>query len=148
MSPAPSRSPATHASPAVAPIAAGPTPGTSPGRTNSRSAKPAAGKEKSTSPNSPTTGTAKTPSAPAHTNLVPLSSISVTGGTLELPSNGTYQRVLKTATASVSVTGGKIDLSDNKMIVSAGAGNSTWNGSAYDGIAGLVAGGYNGGTND
>jgi hypothetical protein len=67
----------------------------------------------------------------------------VTGGTLELATGGGNMRVIKTS--SVAVTGGKIDLRDNKMIVTGGAGASTWTGSAYGGAAGLVQAGYNGG---
>jgi hypothetical protein len=48
-------------------------------------------------------------------------------------------------TASVAVTGGNIDVTDNKMIVVGGAPGSSWNGSAYGGVAGTVAAGYNGG---
>jgi hypothetical protein len=50
---------------------------------------------------------------------------------------------------AVSVSGtGKINLSNNKAIVTGGAAGSTWNGSAYGGVAGLVQSGYNGGSND
>lgn len=45
---------------------------------------------------------------------------------------------------SVSPAGGKIDLKDNRMIFhNQGAG--TWDGSAYDGVSGLIQRGYNGG---
>ena len=82
------------------------------------------------------------------TSLTTSSSVSASNNALiQLPSNGTYQKVIKTG--SVSVTGtAKIDLSDNKMIVSGGAAGSTWNGTSYSGVAGLVASGYNGGTQD
>ena len=43
--------------------------------------------------------------------------------------------------------GGKIDLRDNKLIVS-GATAGSWDGSAYTGVTGLIASGYNGGTQD
>src|SRR5439155_7627431 len=65
------------------------------------------------------------------------------GATLQLAPNGT--RVIKTGTLTVSSSGGKLDVTDNKLIVTGGAAGSSWNGTAYAGIAGLVQKGYNGG---
>ena len=79
-------------------------------------------------------------------NLTTSSAINITAGTMKLASNGTNMRVIKTP--SLSITGGKLNLTDNKLIVTGGAAGSTWNGGAYDGVAGLVASGYNGGTQD
>jgi fibronectin-binding autotransporter adhesin len=73
-------------------------------------------------------------------NLTSSSSVVVSGGRLELTSNGTYLRMLRTP--SVSVTGGDIDIQDNKLITQTPAG--TWNGSSYTDVAGLVATGRNG----
>src|SRR5439155_1993839 len=76
-------------------------------------------------------------------NLTNSSAVNVTGGSLKLASDGSFQRVIKVP--SVSVTGGNIDLQDNKMIVVGGAAGSSWNGTAYAGVAGLVQSGYAGG---
>jgi autotransporter-associated beta strand protein len=74
-------------------------------------------------------------------NLTTSSNVAVSGtGTLLLPSNGNNNRVVKTG--NVSVTGsGKINIDDNKLILTAQA-VGTWNGSAYDGVTGLIAAGY------
>jgi hypothetical protein len=73
-------------------------------------------------------------------NLTTTANVSVTGGTLQLPSNGTFNRVIRAGT--VAVTGsGKINIDNNKMILTA-QGVGTWNGTAYDGVTGVVAAGY------
>jgi hypothetical protein len=68
-------------------------------------------------------------------NLTSSSGVMVSGGVLELTALQT--RVIHTP--SVVVTGGKLDIQDNKIITQSPAG--TWNGTAYDGITGLVAAG-------
>jgi autotransporter-associated beta strand protein len=62
---------------------------------------------------------------------------------IALPSDTTFQKVIKTGAVSVSGTA-KIDLSDNKMITTDSAGTAT--GATYNGIQGLVQSGRNGGT--
>src|SRR5207249_3010754 len=74
-------------------------------------------------------------------NMTSSAGVSVTGGTLQMASNQSH--VIKTA--SVSVTGGKLDVNDNKLIVTGAAAGSSWNGSSYGGVAGLVQSGFNGG---
>jgi hypothetical protein len=58
-------------------------------------------------------------------------------GSMALGAGG--DKVLIAATLSIGA-GGKLDLADNDLIVRAGTAG-TWNGSSYDGITGLVAGG-------
>jgi GH25 family lysozyme M1 (1,4-beta-N-acetylmuramidase) len=68
------------------------------------------------------------------------------GASLNLAATG--DRTLRVKTVAVNA-GGKIDLSNNKMVVDYAAGASpigSWNGSAYDGVTGLIASGRNGGT--
>src|SRR5437667_9920271 len=77
-------------------------------------------------------------------NLTASAGVSVTGGSLQMAPNQSH--VIKTA--SVAVTGGNIDITDNKMIVGGGAAASSWTGTAYGGVAGLVQTGYNGGFNN
>ena len=72
-------------------------------------------------------------------NLTTSANVSVTGGQLNLPSNGTFNRAIKTGT--VAVTGGRLNIDNNKLIVTA-QGVGTWDGSAYDGVTGLIANGY------
>ncbi len=75
-------------------------------------------------------------------------SLALNGGTVQIAASGA-----STATSvlnSITAAGGKMDLQNNKLIVkgAAGGGSATlgaWNGSAYDGITGLVAAGRNGG---
>ena len=75
-------------------------------------------------------------------------SLALNGGTVSITASGT-----STATSvlnSISAAGGKMDLQNNKLIVKGpAAGGSaalgSWNGTAYDGITGLVASGRNGG---
>jgi autotransporter-associated beta strand protein len=73
-------------------------------------------------------------------DLTTPSSVNVTAGTLELASDGSHSRMIRTP--GVSVSGGNIDLQDNKLITATAAG--TWNGSNYTGITQLVASGRNG----
>src|SRR5439155_920553 len=64
-------------------------------------------------------------------NLTSSSSISVTGGTLELTPTSMQNRMLRSP--AISVTGsGRIDIQDNKIITASPVGS--WTGSAYDGI--------------
>jgi autotransporter-associated beta strand protein len=75
------------------------------------------------------------------TDLTSSSAMLVTGGQLELASDGTKQRIIRTGV--VAVTGaGQLDLADNKLIASVSPAGS-WNGSAYTDIAGLIASGRN-----
>jgi autotransporter-associated beta strand protein len=74
------------------------------------------------------------------TNLLTSSSISVTGGTLELTPLKT--RVLRSLV--ISVTGsGKIDLQDNKLITSVPVGAIIGTTSTYSGMTALIQSGYN-----
>ena len=68
------------------------------------------------------------------TNLTTSSSVTIAGGQLQLPSNGTYNRVI--ISPSVTTPGGTIDLADNKMIVG---------GLNYASVQTQVATGHNGG---
>jgi len=65
-----------------------------------------------------------------------------TGATLQLTSSGpsNFQRVLKTGSVSTAGTG-KINIDNNKMILTAQAVGS-YNGTAYNGVTGLIASGY------
>jgi autotransporter-associated beta strand protein len=75
-----------------------------------------------------------------HSDVTKTSSVSVTGGTLELAPLQT--RVLRTP--SVSVTGtGCIDIQDNKLITQTAVGTAT--AGIYDGVSGLIQSGR---TND
>jgi hypothetical protein len=75
-----------------------------------------------------------------------VSALNLTGGaTLTLGANG--GRVLRTASLSIS-SNSKLNLNDNDLILdyAGGAGASplgSWNGSAYDGVTGQIARGYN-----
>ena len=61
------------------------------------------------------------------------------------PATGGARKFLHAGTLSIdTVTGSKIDLASNAMIASA-ASTGSWNGSAYTGVAGLIATGRNGG---
>jgi autotransporter-associated beta strand protein len=71
------------------------------------------------------------------TNLTASSGVTVTGGTLQLAPGGGSNRVIVAPTPTISGTG-KIDLADNKMIVTTAGETGTWNGTAYDGVSGLV----------
>ena len=75
------------------------------------------------------------------TSQTTTSSVAVSGGsTLQLASNGTFNRVIKTAT--VAVTGGsKLDIDNNKLVMTAQP-VGTWNGTAYTDVTGLIASGY------
>jgi filamentous hemagglutinin len=77
-------------------------------------------------------------------NLTTSSSVTVNGGTVELASGGGSNRVIQTPAVSVT-GGGKIDLQDNKLIVTTAGQTGAWNGSAYDGVTGMVAAGRNAG---
>jgi autotransporter-associated beta strand protein len=67
------------------------------------------------------------------------SSVNITAGTMQLTTGGGNNRVIKTPT--LAITGdGKLDITDNKLIVTAGA-LGTWNGTAYTGITGLIQAG-------
>jgi fibronectin-binding autotransporter adhesin len=74
-------------------------------------------------------------------NLTSSTSVSATGaGTIELATNGTSLRVIKTP--SISTAGsGKIDLKDNKLIITTPGQTGSFNGSVYTGVAGLIASG-------
>ncbi len=61
-------------------------------------------------------------------------------GIVELSSNGTFNKAIKTGGVSAS-TGGRINIDDNKLIVTA-QGVGTWNGTAYTDVTGLIASGY------
>jgi autotransporter-associated beta strand protein len=70
------------------------------------------------------------------------SAVRVAGsGSLQVASDGTSLRVIKTAGVSVGGTG-KLDLTNNKLIVTGGAAGSTFNGTAYQGTVGLIQAGY------
>jgi autotransporter-associated beta strand protein len=74
------------------------------------------------------------------TSLTSSASLSATGSTIELASNGTSLRVIKSS--SVSTAGsGKIDLKDNKLIVNTPGQTGSFNGSVYTGVTGLIASG-------
>jgi fibronectin-binding autotransporter adhesin len=70
-------------------------------------------------------------------NLTTSSGITVSGGTLQLAPGGGSNRVIVAPTPAIS-NSGKIDLADNKMIVTTAGETGTWNGTAYDGVSGLV----------
>jgi hypothetical protein len=82
--------------------------------------------------------------------LLPAASIAFTssqhlaGLTVGANATATVQqngsRVLEADSVSISSTGGKVDLKNNQMIFR-GQGAGNWNGSAYDGVTGLVASG-------
>jgi hypothetical protein len=77
-------------------------------------------------------------------NRLSAGNVAVTGGTLRvLPtSSGGAVGVGRIGTLSVS-SGAKLDLADHQLVTSSSAGS--WNGSAYTGVAGLIAAGRNGG---
>jgi autotransporter-associated beta strand protein len=77
-------------------------------------------------------------------SLTTSSAVNVTGGTLELASDGSNSRVIKTPGLTISGAG-KLDLKDNKLII-AGVGNvGTASGGVYTGMSGLIQSGRNGG---
>jgi hypothetical protein len=72
-------------------------------------------------------------------SLTGTSSVTVNGASrLELPSDGSYLRVIKTGPLNITDTA-KVDLSDNKLITTTSAGS--WTGSNYTGVTGLIASG-------
>jgi autotransporter-associated beta strand protein len=71
-------------------------------------------------------------------NFTTSSSITVTGGTLELLPNG--NRLIRTP--SLSLTAGRVDLQDNKLITRTPVGSLV--GSTYTGVSGLIQSGRNG----
>jgi autotransporter-associated beta strand protein len=76
-------------------------------------------------------------------SLTSTSAVHVANGArLELPSDGTKLRVIKTGTVLTAGTG-KIDIADNKLIATASPAGS-WNGTAYTDVTGLIASGRNG----
>jgi hypothetical protein len=76
-------------------------------------------------------------------SLTSSSSVSVTGGTLQMTAGG-GNKLIKTP--SVAVTGsGRIDLTDHKLIVTTPGATGSWNGSVYTGLTGLIQSGRNGG---
>jgi hypothetical protein len=78
-------------------------------------------------------------------NLTTSSSVTVNGTSrLELPSDGSFLRIIKTGPLSVTDTA-KVDLADNKLITTTPAG--TWTGSGYTGVTALVASGRGTGNN-
>src|SRR6185437_4682776 len=75
-------------------------------------------------------------------------SLAINAGSVSVIASGTSAAT--SVVKSLAITAGKMDLQNNKLIVkgSAGGGTATlgaWNGSAYDGITGLIAAGRNGG---
>ena len=74
-------------------------------------------------------------------------SLNVNGGTLKVAPNGTASATSRVPGPVTIAAGSKLDLTNNKLI-SHSTPTGTWNGAAYTGITGLVASGYNGGTND
>jgi autotransporter-associated beta strand protein len=74
------------------------------------------------------------------------SSVTIaSGATMQLAQSATTpsEVVLKTPTLSIAGSG-KLDVKDNKLIVTSTPIGS-WNGSAYTGVLGMLASGYNGG---
>src|SRR5439155_25831264 len=78
-------------------------------------------------------------------DLTTSSAVTVTGGKLELASDGSSSRIIKTPSIAVSGSG-KIDMQDNKLIVTtAGSVGNTIGGGVYDGLTGLIQSGRGGG---
>jgi autotransporter-associated beta strand protein len=68
-----------------------------------------------------------------------------TGATMQLAQSATTPNNVVLKAPSCSIAGsGKLDLKDNKLIVTS-TPTGSWNGSAYTGVTGLIARGYNGG---
>ncbi len=74
-----------------------------------------------------------------------LAGLSVSAASTATLAADTTRVIVTDAVAATS--GGRIDLKDNKLIVKSGT-LGTFNGAAYTGITGLIAFGYNGGTQD
>jgi hypothetical protein len=80
--------------------------------------------------------------------------LELDGGKLVVLHNSTANSAATASDVkSISATSGRIDLKNNALVVrgaaSGGTGTlGTWNGSAYTGVTGLIAAGYNGGTQD
>lgn len=70
-------------------------------------------------------------------SLTTTSAVKVTDATLQLASNGSASRLIKTGSVSINGTG-KLDLADNKLVVTTSGQRGTWTGTSYDGISGLV----------
>ena len=77
-------------------------------------------------------------------SLLTSSSITVTGGPLQLAQSAGAARVIKTAGVTVSTGAGRLDLANNKMIVTSGdIGVASGGGGAYGGVTGLIQAAYN-----
>jgi hypothetical protein len=68
---------------------------------------------------------------------VRVDALSVNAGTLKIAAGGGNGGVSSARTVTTA-DGALLDLTDNKLIVTAPDSTGTWNGSAYDGVSGLV----------
>ena len=74
-----------------------------------------------------------------------ISALVVNNGTVRiLPSGGAAEGTSTFGNITMGA-GGKLDIGDNKLVARTMAPISTWNGTAYAGVAGLIQSGYNGG---
>jgi autotransporter-associated beta strand protein len=96
------------------------------------------------------TGTANTWTGPTSvtggtlvlaSSLTTSSAVNVNGATLQLASDGSSTRVIRTP--NVTVSAGTIDLTDNKLITATPVGTAS--GGVYNGVTGLIQSGRNGG---
>jgi hypothetical protein len=89
----------------------------------------------------------KTGSGTARFGALRGTSLGVSAGVVSIVPGGSDAGTSRLTGLSVSA-GARLDVADNRLIVAGGAASSTWNGSAYGGVLGLVASGYAGGTWD
>jgi hypothetical protein len=68
--------------------------------------------------------------------------LNLEGGTLRIAPNSMATGVSRITNVSIAA-GGRFDLTDNKLITQTAVGS--WNGSAYDGVTGMIQSGRNGG---
>src|SRR5439155_1676938 len=74
-----------------------------------------------------------------------IANLAIHSGSIAVLSTGGLPAGTSTLTSLTIDSGCKLDLTDNKLIAFGGASASSWTGTAYGGIAGLVQKGYNGG---
>ena len=77
-------------------------------------------------------------------NNVRAGSLTVNAGQVRVQANGSATGVSTVASVSVGA-GSALDVTNNKLIVTTAGSTGSWTGTAYTGVAGMVAAGRNGG---
>jgi fibronectin-binding autotransporter adhesin len=74
-----------------------------------------------------------------------IDALGIHGGSIAIIPSGGAAASTSTCNNLTIGPGGKLDIGDNKLVAKTMAPISTWNGTAYAGVAGLIQSGYNGG---